>query len=246
MFRSFIGIVSLFVVVSLVSAVPAAAADCVTFEGLQHCALGSADLSLVNQGAALRVDAFDPNGGDGVAIDLGGGATQWSAVLRRRLDAGDSFVSTAVAGGQVASRAVVREGVMGHLAITASFTGGSSSSTYSALVYRDGQLVGGMGGLTGAGPVIVEPIDFCDLHPDSPLCDELDDFDIDPAGACGWGFRYPLDRGFRLPDGQEVVGDELRLREELDPNGHYPYLSFDSMELTTSGEGLRIKTESVQ
>lgn len=246
MLRSLICITSFVLAVSIVAAAPAAAAECVTFEGLQHCALGTADLTLVDQGAALQVKTADPNGGDGVAIDLGGEASFWSAVYNWPSATGDSLVSSAVSNGLIVSQSVVVE-TSRDFRIAASFTGGSSSSTYSAFVYQDGKLVGGVGGLTGSGPIVLEPIDFCDLHPNAPGCDGTIIFGNLAEGACVWGYRFNVDRGFRLPDGQELVGDELRLVEELDPEeGFYPYLRFDSMELTTSGEGLRIKAESVQ
>lgn len=243
MFRSLTCITGIVLFVLTVAAAPAAAADCVVFEGLKHCALGTADLDLVNEGAALRVSTFDPNGGDGVAVDLGGKATKWNAVYNWSSAPGDSLVSKAISNGFVVSRSVIAE-TSKNFQITAEFTGGSSSGTHSAFVYRDGRLVGSVGGLNRFPPVILEPIDFCDLHPQSPLCDLEGGFRNTSLGECEWLYRTSGDRTFVLPDGQRLVGDELRLLEELDPSGHYPYTSFDSMELTTSGDGLRIRAES--
>lgn len=246
MLRSLTTITSFVLIVFAVAATPAAAADCVKFQGLKHCALGTATLTLGGQeGEPLKVDVADPNGGDGVAIDLGGAATSWSAVYNWRSEPGDSLVSTAIADGQAVSQSVVVE-TSRDFRIIASFTGSSSSSTYSAFVYRDGRLVGGVGGLTGVEPAILERLDYCDLYPDSRLCRWIEDFRNTSLGECEWAYRFGSDRGIQLPDGQRLVGDELRLLEELDPQGHYPYVSFDSMELTTSGDGLRIEAESVE
>lgn len=246
MFRSLITITSFILIVFAAVAAPAVATECVPFEGLKHCALGTADLTLINDGAQLQVKTVDPNGGDGVAIDLGGGATRWSALYNWRSEPGDSLVSSAISNGLLVSQSVVAK-TSNDFRITASFTGGSSSSTYSALVYQDGQLVGGVGGLTGIGSVILERIDFCDLHPTSPLCDWMEGFRNTTLGECEWTYRFGSDRNIELPDGQRLVGDELRLLEELNPeNGNYPYVEFDSMGLTTSGDGVRIKAESVQ
>lgn len=243
MLRSLTCITGIVLFVLTVAAAPAAAADCVVFEGFKHCALGTADLDLVNQGAALRVSTFDPNGGDGVAVDLGSGVTSWNALYNWRSAPGDSLDVLAISNGLIVSRSTVVE-TSKNFQISAEFTGSSSTGTHSAFVYRDGQLVGSVGGLTTFPPVVLEPIDFCDLHPNAPLCDWLEGFRNTALGECEWSYRFGSNRTFELPGGQRLVGDELRLLEELDPRGHYPYVSFDEMQLTTSGDGLQIRAES--
>lgn len=244
MFRSFIRFASFVLLVSTFAVTPVAAAECVSYEGLKHCALGNADLTLFEKRGELQVDTFDPNGGDGVTIDLGGSATSWSGAYAWRGSRGDALVSTAVANGTPVSQSTIRE-VRGNFQVSASFTGGSKSSTFAALVYDDGRLVGGLGSLPGSSAILI-PEEWCDIAPEIFICDLRAPFHNNANGECEWDYLFGTDITMTFPDGRQLRGDELRLVEELDPAGHYPYVSFDSMNLQTSGDGIRLRGESVQ
>jgi hypothetical protein len=43
-----------------------------------------------------------------------------------------------------------------------------------------------------------------------------------------------------------VTGTEVRLLEEVNPAGHYPYLSFDGLTLQTNARALTIFAESAR
>jgi hypothetical protein len=234
----------------------ALAADCAEFEGIQHCATGSAKLSTTSSG--LEVTGFD--GQSGVAIQLGG-ATHWQiGTAFKGNSAGNAgFVSTAVAGGQVTS--TMRFQQQGsQFGVTATFTGAGSGSTYAAMVYNNGVFQGGQGNIpSGSRAMIVNRYD----NPLDPWVDPWDPW-WDPwwwpwwwwhdigfglvasNGGCFHSFGTSEPVTFTLPDGREVVGNRVELVEEVRGSGSYPYLSFDAMRLTGTIESLTIESETVQ
>ena len=50
----------------------------------------------------------------------------------------------------------------------------------------------------------------------------------------------------RLPNGTVVMGNELRLVEEVRPAGHYPYLGFDTMTMRSDAPSFAILSESLR
>jgi hypothetical protein len=217
----------------------------VTFRDLAHVRLGGATLALDAREDALVVRTADPRGTDGVRVDLGRGVTSWSARVRPTLSPDQPFSLTlgAIADGQVISRAFVRQ-TADALEVSAQFTGGTTS-TYSAQVYDNGRMVGAVGGLSARARIGL-PIDICQAVPE--FCEWGPVFQNTLFGECMWriGSASGVDAEFALPGGSRIRGDELRLVEEVDPAGHYPYLSFSAITIQTSAPVLTVYSETVR
>ena len=69
-------------------------------------------------------------------------------------------------------------------------------------------------------------------------------FGIQNNGGCTWGASLPAAARVTLPDGNEYIGDEIRLVEEVPASGHYPYVSFESIETRTSAESVSFIEQS--
>jgi hypothetical protein len=217
----------------------------VTFRDLAHAGMGAATLALDPREDTLVVRTVDPRGTDGVRVDLGRGVTSWSARLRPTLSRDVPFNLTlgAIADGQVISRAFVRE-TADALEVSAQFTGGTTS-TYSAQVYNNGRMVGAVGGLTARARIGL-PVDICEAVPE--FCEWGPVFQNTVFSECMWriGSASGVDAEFVLPGGAQLRGDELRLVEEVDPAGHYPYLSFSAITIQTSAPTLTLYSESAR
>lgn len=134
----------------------ARAQECVEYAGLNHCAIGSAQLEVTEEG--LKVQGGSESGEDGVAISMEG-ATRWTAATRLDEHTEDSAartVFTAAAEGAPVSTATVRtEGLRSSYAAT--FTASGESPTYSAMVYARGVLQGAVRGLRNGTIAAVNP-----------------------------------------------------------------------------------------
>jgi hypothetical protein len=217
----------------------------VTFRGLVHSRLGAASLDLDPRADTLLVRTRDPHGTDGVHVNLGRGATSWTARLRPALRPDLPFGLTlgAIADGQVISRAFVRETAEA-LEVSAQFTG-ATTSTYSAQVYNNGRMVGAVGGLSARARIGM-PVDICEAVPD--FCEWVPVFQNTLSGECMWriGSASGVDADFVLPGGARLSGDELRLVEEVDPAGHYPYLTFSAITIQTNAPALTLYSETAR
>src|SRR5262245_24661293 len=109
-------------ILSLATCAAAQTAPPIVFQGLRHTAIGNAVVQVDAVRNTLEVSTTDPNGGDGVAVDLGGRATSWTAHLAA-IGGGLPLVMTwhAIADGQRISTAVLRD-LDGRVAISARFT----------------------------------------------------------------------------------------------------------------------------
>lgn len=222
-----------------------ARAATVLFQGLTHTAVGGAVLRHDTAGDTLAVATFDPAGGDGVAVGLPK-TSSWAArlqVVDRGLPLKLSFDALADAR-RISTAAISR--TAGVSEFSAVFTG-STRPTYTAAVYRGGQLVGAVGSLPPAARVYVPPSP-CDIPEFRPffICGNLvSRFHNTADGECIWAFVFDRTQSFRLPNGAVLTGNELRLIEEVSAPGHYPYTSFDGMVVRTNGD-LTLQTESVR
>jgi hypothetical protein len=144
--------------------------------------------------------------------------------------ANDVLTASSLSGGVVTSQARVKHGRA--LLFTAAFTGSMEDRAYRVDVLLNGVHKGAAvnvpSGLDGAKQTSV-------MGPPQPLAsrsyDYLSDFIIQPNGACQWGFSFEAASGYpiTLPNGLKVMGNEIRLTEQVEPAGAYPYTSFDGL-----------------
>jgi hypothetical protein len=104
-------------------------------------------------------------------------------------------------------------------------------------------MVGAIGGLSPTAPINF-PIDICQVVPE--FCEFTGEFHTLADGACMIRIVGPRNVPIRLPNGTTVLGNELRLVEEVRPGGHYPYLGFDTMTMQSDARSFEILSESVR
>ncbi len=215
-----------------------ARANCVEFEGIQHCSIKNATLSLSSDGQRLLVKGLGANGEDGVTSHLDD-AAYWSAELRiPSPSVGDKTRLTAVADGQVASR-VRFELVNDGLQVNTVFTGAAGDRTYRVGVYSGGQMIHEVFGADSSTNITINrfpvpiPIPWPDPWPEPwpPIIV----FNISQQGACVW--QASFDEAVEVwSDGVLVgAGDEIRLQEDVQGAGHYFYGAFEAMRIQSNG-----------
>jgi hypothetical protein len=246
----------------------AEAQQCVLFQGLNHCGVGSARLYLTQAG--LRVETSSTSGSDGVVSYLGQAATWTANAFTDTAGAvSEQTVLTAVAeGAPTSSATLAAEG--GSTTYLATFTGTGTQSTYSASVYRQGILQAAVGGIPsgsvalrtiqGGGPDRFNPacrpstqtydacIYYCRAN-NYASCSYCGipcyrRFGVTYRGACQWAFSTSAP-SVQLADGRVVLGDEIVLTEEVTGPSSYPYLAFDRMVLRSTARSVTITSESV-
>lgn len=209
----------------------AAAQDCVVFAGLEHCATGEASLELGEQG--LSMHNLGNAGTDGVKIDVGH-AIGWKARTDFDSPSGGAIHLGAISDGAVVSTATIKASRDG-LSFGSTFTGAGKGTTFSVKVYRDGELQGGQGGLTANRIIIGYNIsidEYMDWLQWAGFYLRMAD------GSCSWELEGDRDRplALRLPNGDEVVGDEIRLVEEIRGGGNYPYVGFQGITVQAEAD----------
>lgn len=215
----------------------------VIYQGLTHTALGNAVLLVDSRRNALEISTADPNGGDGVAVHLRSTTTDWQAAVGTvKGDVPLGVSLNAVADGQSISTAALRQ-VDGRISLSARFTGATAPS-YAALVFKDGKLVGSVGGLPPTAHTFIPDWVPCEFLESG--CGFIARFRNNHDGACEWSFVLPRTGRITLPDGRQIAGDEVRLIEEVRPAGHYPYLSFDGVTIQTNAPRLTLFSESAR
>ena len=239
----------------LVTAAPVAAEDCASFDGVEHCALGSSTLSQTPEG--LSVEGIGDAPENGVALSFGN-ATSWRAAADARGNGSGtaSLRTAAIADGQTTSTATIQQAGE-RIELSATYTGAGAQSTYSALVYNDGVFQRGVGGL--ANNQRAAYVDYNDpLNPWNPY-EPIHWFDwwwwwpwhgwgfdiLSTNQACQWTVQLEEPVSFHLADGSQVMGDEIRLVEEVTEPGGYVYLSFDGITAQGDLESLVFTSESV-
>lgn len=242
--RPFVFAFALFTLVGIAAPV-LAQSGCVAYEGLRHCPIGTASLSLEEDDTQLLVRLASSAGQDGVAVSTPD-ATFWTSQAEVSPKPGFFFATARAEGSVVSTTTLSRDA---DVAFAATFTGGSTSGkvSYSALVYNGGRFVGGLGGVP-SGSTAARVLDFCDTespHFVPEFCEVItSSFGQPPTGECIWGYVFPLAVPLTLADGRVLKGDEVRLVEEIDAGGSYPYLSFDGVTLQATGDSLRLLSES--
>ena len=246
--------------VLLAFALPCSAQQCVTFEGLTHCPIGSGMLNISN-GFLYAVNA---QSGDGVSINLPK-TTSWSGQMRFGNTRKHAVVQQeARANGAVISTSEMRINQNG-LMFKASFTG-QVQSTYSVII-RDakGVLTGAQGGVTSSSQVVANPGDM-DWHPwgQGPIwpsddyTDPEPDIDEDPepdidvdfkrlsSGACSWTLSFGGSMTFNLPNGSSVTGSSIQMVEEVGAGQQYAYLNFDEITVRSDTDSIIISGETFE
>jgi len=246
---------------ALALAAPAQAQDCVPFQGIDHCPVGYAVLSAGADG--LSVSGLGPDGQDGV-VSRFDPTTFWIAQLALPAGAGANPAShfSSISAGKVTSELDIAP-EDGRLHLEATFTGDAESSTYSVLIYNDGLLVGSLGGFSGepgknqlagkaaGGNRISAKIA---LYVDGIYMGQIEEpwwwpwvsFGISNNGGCNWGLQMARDATFTLPDGNRVVGDEVRFEEDVQGPSHYPYLGFEAIATRSTADSFTVVNEMAE
>lgn len=117
---------------------PTALGGCEIFDGIDHCGIGAAMLTL--EGGGLKVDQFGPGGSDGVTSDLVGGASQWLQTATVDMgDPGTFNLKIAALDGGTEAMSLSFTPVGSDLRIVPRF--GDEGTRYSVRGYREGELV---------------------------------------------------------------------------------------------------------
>ncbi len=242
----------------LVLVAPAQAQNCVPFQGIDHCPVGLATLSVGNDG--LTVSGLGAEGRDGVESRFDP-TTFWNAQLALPAGAGTNEHShfSSISAGKVTSELDIAP-ENGRLHLQATFTGDAATSTYSVLIYNDGILVGSLGGFSGDGgnssvtgkttggnrlatriALYVDGIYMGQIE--EPWWWPWVSFGIATNGGCNWGMQMPNPVTFALPNGKQVVGDEVRFEEDVKGPNHYPYLGFEAIATRSTANSFRVVNE---
>lgn len=245
----------------LVLAAPAPAQECVPYQGIDHCPVGLAALSVGPDG--LTVSSPGGSGEDGV-VSRFAPTTFWNAQFALPAGAGNNQAThfSSISAGEVTSELDIAP-KNGRLQLEATFTGDSETSTYSVLIYDDGILKGSLGGFSGepdenktsgkaaGGNRLTQRIA---LYIDGIYMGQIEEpwwwpwitFGIANDGGCNWGIQLANDVTFSLPDGNRVVGDEVRFEEDVRGPSHYPYLGFEAIETRSTAESFRVVNEMAE
>lgn len=246
----------------LVLAAPALAQECVPFQGIDHCPVGLASLSVGPDG--LSVDSPGGSGDDGV-VSRFAPTTFWRGEFAIPAGSGTNQAThfSSISGGNVTSGLDITP-VNGRLQLEATFTGDSESSTYSVLIYDDGILVGSLGNFSGdpdAGNKVSGKAGGKNrlgqkiaLYIDGIYMGQIEEpwwwpwvtFGIANNGGCNWGVGIGHDVLFTLPDGNRVVGDEVRFTEDVKGPNHYPYLGFEAIETRSTASTFTLTDEMAE
>lgn len=243
---------------ALALAPPAQAQECVTFQGIDHCPVGLAVLNADADG--LTVSGLGPEGQDGV-VSRFAPTTFWNAQLALPAGPGNNQAThfSSISAGKVTSELDIAP-QNGRLHLEATFTGDSESSTYSVLIYDDGILKGSLGGfsgdpgagkLSGKASAANRLSTKIALYIDGIYMGQIEEpwwwpwisFGIANNGGCNWGVQMAGDVTFALPDGNQVVGDEVRFTEDVRGPSHYPYLGFEAIATRTTAESFTVMNE---
>ena len=214
-------------------------ANCITYQGINHCSIGSAHLSISN--GVLTATNLGSNALDGVEASFSG-VTHWDATMNiPNPSVGDRARFSAISHGQTTARADLRL-TPGGLVVTTSFTGGNGSSTVE--IYDHGVLANTLPMPDdGRGPIIIGPIDFPPTDPFPDPWPPIIDFDVTALGACSYGFRFQ--GGVTVTVGSQTFSaTNVVIRENLS-GSQYPYVSFDRMQIQTNGPTLEIPDTNV-
>ncbi|MCH9650460.1 MAG: hypothetical protein K0U98_19660 [Deltaproteobacteria bacterium] len=242
-----------------------ALAQCLELGGVDYCPLGSASLSASEAG--LTVTGFGGDGTSGVASSFAEG-NSWNVGLdiESSGDPQEQMSFTFLSDGETISQATLTRDEDAY-GVNVHYTGDAATSTYSILVYSGGVFQGGSGGNSSLGggvePQLSRNRQWDDISFPDPFLSthhlhfllnllrrlgllEESDFSIRSNGGCELGLHFATPVPMRLANGQVLTGDSVRFVEEVSGDGHYPYLSFDSVHIQGTMETMTISGETVE
>jgi len=242
---------------------PIQAQGCVDFQGIDHCPVGDAVVERTGTGG-ISVSGLGPEGNDGVSSSFAP-TTFWQARMDFPTGAirNNRIHLSSISAGESTSELYL-EPVDDQFQIRAEFTGDAANSTYSVLVYNQGVLQGALGSFSSqsvapaaqsAATAVPGGLEsFNDevritLYIDGIRIGTFDvdwiifHFGIANTGGCGWGMNLGQSVAVSLPDGNQVMGDEIRFQEDVNGPGHYPYLGFESIETRTTMRSFTVTEE---
>ena len=134
------------------------------------------------------------------------------------------------------------------------------------LIYNDGILVGSLGNFSGdpdAGNQLSgknklgaknQLVQKIALYIDGIYMGQIREpwwwpwvtFGIANNGGCDWGIGMAHDVMFSLPDGNQVMGDEVRFSEDVKGPNHYPYLGFEAIETRSTASTFTLTEEMAE
>lgn len=217
-------------------------AECVNFEGIDHCPIGNAALSLSADGSRLIANNLGANGNDGVSSHFQN-VTRWEADLRiPNAGEGNSVRFTAISQGQMTSRAQLDLTSSG-LEIQSLFTGAVGGGSYR-VVTDDGSGAPLASNLTSSSTLVLTripnpfPIPWPEPWPPIII------FGIRAVdGGCFW--RLDFDAPVTVSvDGVDTVATSITLIENVNPASHYPYAKFTAMGIQSDGAAIVIGDET--
>jgi hypothetical protein len=220
-------------------------AQCVEFEGLKHCSLGGAAVSLGKDGELEVTRMADPRR-DGVSIQL---PDVSNFVPEGRVEAsGDSLSLTASAfhAGTIVGRMTLQQSEDRYV-VSAAFTGSGEASPYQVNLYYRNQRVGTIGDLFSGDRLTLWPWWPCwPCWPPPPP--PFRNMQFGPnAGACVWDQSFGgADVLAELRDGSTVVVDRIELEEVIPRGGSYPYMSFNRLDYTSDGGRIVLVGERIE
>jgi hypothetical protein len=220
-------------------------AQCVEFEGLRHCALGAAAVSLARDGELEVSRMADPRR-DGVSIEL---PDVSNFVPEGRVEAsGDSLSLTASAfqAGTIVGRMTLQQ-TADRYVVSAAFTGSGEASPYQVNLYYRNQRVGTIGDLISGERLALPPRWPCwPCWPPPPP--PFRNIQLGPnAGACVWDQSFGgAEVLAQLRDGSTVVADRIELEEVIPRSGSYPYMSFNRLDYTSNGARIVLAGERIE
>jgi hypothetical protein len=239
---------------------PAITQQCVDFGGLSNCAFGAATATAKE--GAMDIAGLRTAGKDGVATFLPATRT-FSMTGTSTAGPTTTEVSRAINQGEVISSMTAQHNGRG-LALGGSFTG-NPDATYTANLYKDGQLVGAIPNMKSnadrlqinPGPLAPQRIiiiiifwgfDNIDIWIINALTGEKTKAAAPLAGACVWkvDLNKDADPHVTLPDGSSVAVDHVEMVENVTAAGSYPYMSFDRIDYSSNAGALHVTSESAK
>lgn len=224
---------------------------CVEFAGNPHCSLGIARLRVSSTGDTLTVSNLSAAGKDGVAISLPEATSFTPTGTYANSAASSTQIATANGAGVTISTMKAANTDRGTF-YSATFSGGSESSTYSAIFFRNGQEVARIAGIpngqVGVPPVAARGRIWRWIRFHVRIVPAVFATATDVSGACSWeqSFDPSAPASVTLGNGQAIELDNLELREDVPVGGSYPYTSFDRVDYTADGGTFTLTGEQIR
>jgi hypothetical protein len=255
--RSMVPWIAFLLLAAALVAGPVLAQNCVQFQGIDHCPVGDATLQASSAGLTVQ-----NNGGTAGVSSRFLPTVHWNGQMEFAPGGANKTALSSISNGETTSRLLIEPAGQGYR-VRATFTGSSDQPTYSVLVYNKGILAGALGPFDGSEPtkaagrgdatkpatVVDRPEEKVAVYVDGIYWGNYDFwwwdfvFFIAPTGGCNWGLNLEQAVSVRMPNGQTVVGDEIRFSEDIHGSGHYPYLGFESIETVSTAQSFAITGE---